>query len=159
MLRTLSLRRAEKKVIGLKGSSYYNQEFFDITNVNELIKIFGIIFFTYEKHFKENNSIYILKAATPKRNYWSPYTLKLLLNKYGDGNLIGRFDKVKDITGTTPKLMYHIYSNKRRRAYLIFCDTSAALIRGRRFFKHCTRQINFYCTFIQLYTFYLLIFL
>ena len=52
MLRTLSLRRAEKKVIGLKGSSYHNQEVFDITNVNELIKIFG------------NNSIIILKAGT-----------------------------------------------------------------------------------------------
>ena len=62
--RTLSLRRAKKKVIGLKGSSYHNQEVFDITNVNELIKIFGIIFFTYEKHFKEHNSIIILKAGT-----------------------------------------------------------------------------------------------
>ena len=63
MLRTLSLRRAEKKVIGLKGSSRHNQEVFDITNVNELIKIFRIIFFM-EKHFKENNSIIILKAGT-----------------------------------------------------------------------------------------------
>ena len=61
MLRTLSLRRAKKKVIGLKGSSYHNQEVFDITNVNELIKIFGIIFFTYEK--QENNSIIILRAG------------------------------------------------------------------------------------------------
>ena len=65
MLRTLSLRRAKKKVIGLKGSSsYHNQEVFDTINVNELIKIFGIIFFTYEKHFRENNSIIILKAGT-----------------------------------------------------------------------------------------------
>ena len=64
MLRTLSLRRAEKTGYGLKGSSYHNQEVFDITNVNELIKIFGIIFFTYEKLFKENNSIIILKAGT-----------------------------------------------------------------------------------------------
>ena len=65
MLRTLSLRRAVKKVIGLKcSSSYHNPEVFDITNVNELIKIFAIIFFTYEKHFKENNSIIILKAGT-----------------------------------------------------------------------------------------------
>ena len=64
MLRTLTLRRAEKKVIGLKGSSYHYQEVFDITNVNELIKIFGIIFFTYEKHFNRNNSIIILKAGT-----------------------------------------------------------------------------------------------
>ena len=64
MIRTVSLRRAEKKVIGLKGSSYHNQEVFDITNVNELIKIFGIVFFTYEEHFKEKNSIIILKAGT-----------------------------------------------------------------------------------------------
>ena len=64
MLRTLSLRRAEKKVIRFKDSSYHNQEVFDITNVNELIKILGIIFFTNEKHFKENNSIIILKAGT-----------------------------------------------------------------------------------------------
>ena len=64
MLGTLSLRKAEKEVIGLKGSSYHNQEVFDITNVNELIKIFGIIFFAYEKHFNKNNSIIILKAGT-----------------------------------------------------------------------------------------------
>ena len=64
MLGTLNLRKAEEKVIGLKGSSYHNQEVFDITNVNELIKILGIFFFTYEKHFKENNSIIILKAGT-----------------------------------------------------------------------------------------------
>ena len=63
MLRTLSLRRAEKKVIGLKGSFYHNQVF-DITNVNELIKIFGITFFTYEKHFNANNSIIIVKPGT-----------------------------------------------------------------------------------------------
>ena len=30
---------------------------------------------------------------------------------------------------------YRIYSNKRRGAYVIFCATSAALIRGRRLFK------------------------
>ena len=57
MLRALSLRRAKKKVIGLKGSSYNNQEVFDITNANALTKIFGMIPFTYEKHLKENNSI------------------------------------------------------------------------------------------------------
>ena len=62
--RTLSLRRAKKKFIGLKVSSYYNQEVFDITNVNEVIKIFGIIIFTYEKHFNENKSTIILKAGT-----------------------------------------------------------------------------------------------
>ena len=54
---------------------------------------------------------------------------------------------------------YRIYSNKRRGAYLIFRATSAALIRGRRLFKHCTRQIYFFYIFIQWYTFYLLIFL
>ena len=52
---------------------------------------------------------------------------------------------------------YRIYSNKRRVAYLIFRATSAALIRGRRLFKHCTRQIYFFYIFIQRYTFYLLI--
>ena len=46
-----------------------------------------------------------------------------------------------------------------RGAYLIFRATSAALIRGRRFFKNCTRQIYFFYIFIQRYTFYLLIFL
>ena len=54
---------------------------------------------------------------------------------------------------------YRIYSNKRRVAYLIFRATSAALIRGRRLFKHRTRQIYFFYIFIQRYTFYLLIFL
>ena len=44
-------------------------------------------------------------------------------------------------------------------AYLIFRATSAALIRGRRLFKHCTRQIYFFYIFIQRHTFYLLIFL
>ena len=51
-----------------------------------------------------------------------------------------------------------IYSNKRRGAYLIFRTKSAALIRGRRLFKHCTRQIYFFYIFIQRYNFYLLIF-
>ena len=54
---------------------------------------------------------------------------------------------------------YHIYSNKRRGAYLGFLATSAALIRGRRLFKNSTRQIYFFYIFIQRYTFYLLIFL
>ena len=44
-------------------------------------------------------------------------------------------------------------------AYLIFRATSAALIQGRRLFKHCTRQNYFFYIFIQRYTFYLLIFL
>ena len=57
------------------------------------------------------------------------------------------------------KLTYRIYSNKRRGAYFIFCAKSAALIRGRRLFKHCTGQIYFFYIFIQRYTFYLLIFL
>ena len=57
------------------------------------------------------------------------------------------------------KFTYRIYSNKRRGAYLIFRATSAALIRGRRLFKHCIRQIYFFYIFIQRYTFYLLIFL
>ena len=47
---------------------------------------------------------------------------------------------------------YRIYSNKRHGAYLIFRATSAALIRGRRLFKHCTRQIYFFYIFIQRYT-------
>ena len=54
---------------------------------------------------------------------------------------------------------YRIYSNKRRGAYLIFRARNAALIRGRRLFKHCTRQIYFFYIFIQRYIFYLLIFL
>ena len=56
-------------------------------------------------------------------------------------------------------LSYRIYLNKRRATYLIFHATSAALIRGRRLFKHCTRQTNFFYIFVQWYTFYLLIFL
>ena len=55
-------------------------------------------------------------------------------------------------------LIYRIYSNKRRGAYLIFRATGAALIRGMRLFKHC-RQIYFSYIFIKQYTFYLLIFL
>ena len=50
---------------------------------------------------------------------------------------------------------YRIYSNKRRDAYSIFRATNAALIRGRRLFKNCTRQIYFFYTFIQRHTFYL----
>ena len=53
---------------------------------------------------------------------------------------------------------YRIYWNKCCGAYLIFRATSAALIRGRRLFKNCTRQIYFFYIFIQRYTFYQLIF-
>ena len=53
---------------------------------------------------------------------------------------------------------YRIYLNMCRSAYLIFRATSAALIRGRGLFKHCTRQMYFFYVFIQRYTFYLLIF-
>ena len=35
----------------LKGSSYHNREVSDITNANELIKIFRMIPFTHEKPF------------------------------------------------------------------------------------------------------------
>ena len=59
----------------------------------------------------------------------------------------------------TEKYTYRIYANKHRGASLIFCATSAALIQGRRLFKHCTRQIYFFYIFIQRYTYYLLIFL
>ena len=54
---------------------------------------------------------------------------------------------------------YRIYSIKRRGAYLIFRGTNVALIRGRRLFKLCTRQIYSFFIFIQQYTFYLLILL
>ena len=54
---------------------------------------------------------------------------------------------------------YRIYSNKYRGAYLIFRATSAALIRGQRLFKHCTRQIYIFYILIQRHTFYLLLFL
>ena len=63
------------------------------------------------------------------------------------------------LTQFTDKPSYRIYWNKRRSAYLIFRATSAVLIRGRRLFKHCTRQIYFFYIFIRRYTFYLLIFL
>ena len=59
----------------------------------------------------------------------------------------------------TNGLTYRIYSNKHRRAYLIFRATSAELIRGQRLFKYCTRQTYFFYIFIERYTFYLLIFL
>ena len=59
MLRALSSRGAKKKVIALKGSSFNNQEVFDTTNANELVKIFGMILFSYEKYLKKNNSITI----------------------------------------------------------------------------------------------------
>ena len=54
---------------------------------------------------------------------------------------------------------YRIYSNKRRGAYSNFRATSAALIRGRRLSKHCTKQIYFFYIFIQRSTLHLLIFL
>ena len=38
-------------------------------------------------------------------------------------------------------IAYHIYSNKRHGAYLIFCTTSAALIWGQRLFKNL-HQMN-----------------
>ena len=43
MLIALSSRRAKKKVIGLKGSSYHSKGGFDVTNANELIKMLGMI--------------------------------------------------------------------------------------------------------------------
>ena len=46
------------------------------------------------------------------------------------------------------KWKYRIYSNKRLGAYLIFRAISAVLIRGRRLFKHCTRQIYFFLYFL-----------
>ena len=52
-------------------------------------------------------------------------------------------------------LIYHIYSNKRHSAYLIFRITSVALIRGRPLFKNWTRQIYFFYIFIQRYPFYM----
>ena len=58
------LKKVKKEEYWFKGSSYNNQEVFDITNANEPIKLFGMIPFTYEKHLKENNSITILKAGT-----------------------------------------------------------------------------------------------
>ena len=60
---------------------------------------------------------------------------------------------------SSKSVVYRIYSNKRRGAYLIFRATSAALIPRRRLFKNCTRKICFFYIFIQRYTFYLLIFL
>ena len=81
MLIALSSRRAKKKVIGLKGSSYNNQEVFDITNANELIKISVMILFAYGKHLKENNSITILESWYTIEKLLFPHTLKLLLNK------------------------------------------------------------------------------
>ena len=71
-----------------------------------------------------------------------------------------QYDKQKyEIPCTATRYTYHIYSNKRRRDYLIFGATSAVLIRGQCLLKHCTRQIYFFFTFIQRYTFYLFIFL
>ena len=58
------LKKGQKEGYWLKGSSYHNQEVFDTANANKLIKIFGMIVFTYEKHLKYNNSINSLKAGT-----------------------------------------------------------------------------------------------
>ena len=60
----LKLKKGKKEGYMSKGSSYHNQEVFDIANANKLIKIFGMIIFTYEKHLKEKNSITSLKAGT-----------------------------------------------------------------------------------------------
>ena len=57
----------------------------------------------------------------------------------------------KGVCNTSPEKLIYL-------TYLIFRVTSAALIRGRRLFKNCTRQINFFYIFFQRYTFYLLIF-
>ena len=52
-----------------------------------------------------------------------------------------------------------VFTRISAAAYLILRATSAARIRGRRLFKHCTRQIYFFYIFIKQYTLYLLIFL
>ena len=61
----------------------------------------------------------------------------------------------------TIKIRSHTVFTRISAAALIlfFRATSAALIRGRRLFKHCARQIYLFHIFIQRYTFYLLIFL
>ena len=45
------LKKGKNGGYWFKSSSYHNQEVFDITDVNELIKIFGKIFFTYVCNF------------------------------------------------------------------------------------------------------------
>ena len=49
----LSLRRTKKTPNVLMGISYRTQEVLNTTNVNEPLKIFGMIFFTYVKHKRE----------------------------------------------------------------------------------------------------------
>ena len=49
----LALSSTKKKPIALMGSSYHGQEVIGITNVNGPIKIFGMMFFTYDKHKRE----------------------------------------------------------------------------------------------------------
>ena len=47
-----SLKQDKKEVIALMGSSYHGQEVLAITNLNEPIKICGMMFFTYDEHIK-----------------------------------------------------------------------------------------------------------
>ena len=82
------LKKGKNGGYWFKSSSYHNQEVFDITDVNELIKIFGKIFFTYEKHFKENNSIIIVKAGTQYRNYCSHTPWNCFLTDMETGTLL-----------------------------------------------------------------------
>ena len=48
-----SLKQDKKMPIALMGSSYHGQEVLGITNVNEPIEIFGMMFFTNDKHKRQ----------------------------------------------------------------------------------------------------------
>ena len=53
MMNAQDLSRTKKKPIALMDSFYHGQEVIYVTNVNEPIEIFGMMFFTYDKHKKE----------------------------------------------------------------------------------------------------------
>ena len=57
MLRTSALTGTKNNLIGLIGSSYLNQEALNLCNVDDPIKILGILF-TYDNHKTEELSFY-----------------------------------------------------------------------------------------------------
>ena len=68
------------------------------------------------------------------------------------GHRVERQWVFSDIDSRLSKMLYAVFTLSLR-------PSSAALIRGRRLFKHCTKQIYFFYIFIQWHTFYLLLFL
>ena len=114
-------------------------------NSNELIKMLGMIFFTYEKHLKEkfNNSKTILEAGTRQRNYCSHTPGNCFLtNAYeqlavlraSDIEVQRRSDNFHKIMGTSAENKYSFLGRRRKRTQ----ETLPHLV--HTFFRRFTRH-------------------